>query len=253
MKRNQTKVSRAERQLNHAQKAFEHENPEVLSVRFRVAKPLKALNPEQAKYINAIKNFECVIGIGPAGTGKTYVAARYAIDSLVEGNIEKIILVRPNVPLGNDIGSLPGTMLEKMYPWIAPFIDAFDDRIDHKQLEKFLELGVIEVLPVQFLRGRSIKNAIILADEIQNLNVEEMKCLLTRPAMGSRLYLSGDVNQCDLHKSKYSGLQMLVELSRMYERKPFTIVELEVNTRSGLSAFFSNSIEQWEDKYILEE
>lgn len=246
MKKKPNQSSSSERNFRRAEKAYQHEQSDMVVVRAKQHKPLKALNPEQARYISAIQNFECVVGIGPAGTGKTYVAARYAIDALVEGKIEKIILVRPNVPLGNDIGSLPGTMLEKMLPWIAPFIDAFDDRIDRKQLEKFLELGVIEVLPVQFLRGRSVKNAVILADEIQNLNVEEMKCLVTRPAMGSKLFLSGDVKQCDLHKSKYSGLQMLVDLSAMYERKPFTIVELETNTRSGLSAFFSEAVEQWE-------
>lgn len=245
MKRNQTKVSRAERQLNHAQKAFEHENPEVLSVRFRAAKPLVPRNPEQSRYFNALKNFECVAGIGPAGTGKTYIAARYAIDCLLAGEIHRIVLVRPNVPLGNDIGSLPGTLLEKMMPWISPYIDAFDERIDRIQLEKFLAKGVIEVLPVQFLRGRSIKDAFILADEVQNLTVPEFECLLTRPAAGSKIFISGDIKQCDLGKDRCSGLNMVIDIYEQCDRAPFTIVALESNVRSGLSAFFSDQISDW--------
>lgn len=239
-------ISRNERRAAYAQKAVEREaESEFVAVKYKAVKPLTPRNPEQARYINAIKNFDCVVGIGPAGTGKTYIAARMAIDALLAGDIEKIVLVRPNVPLGPDLGSLPGTMLEKMMPWIAPYIDAFDERIDRFQLEKFLMKGVIEVLPVQFLRGRSIKRAYILGDEIQNLSIEAFDCLLTRPAEGSKMFLSGDINQCDLGTAKYSGLNMVIDIYENYQRAPFTIIELETNVRSGLSAFFGEAVNEW--------
>lgn len=202
---------------------------------------LEARNPEQKKFINTIKNFSVTVGIGAAGTGKTMIAAVLAAQALEAGTYDHIVLIRPNEPLGKSIGALPGDHLAKLEPYIAPFRDGLERVISKGYLKYLLNpdnTGAIwiEVVGVEFLRGRTFNNAFILVDEAQNLSVEAMKCLLTRFGEGSKMVITGDIDQMDIKGE--SGLQLLLDINDSYERKPMAVVTLETCERSAEAAFF---------------
>ena len=160
----------------------------------------------QKRYIEAIRAFDIVIGIGPAGTGKTYLAMAMAISSLVRKEIDRIILTRPAVEAGEKLGFLPGDLLEKVNPYLRPLYDALHDMMDLEKASRLLQKGVIEVAPLAFMRGRTLNDSFVILDEAQNTTAEQMKMFLTRLGFNSKAVITGDITQIDLPPGRPSGL-----------------------------------------------
>ena len=167
---------------------------------------IKARSPLQASYMEAMLQDELVFGIGPAGTGKTYLAVCAAVSMLVSGQIDRIILSRPAVEAGERLGFLPGDMKEKVDPYMRPIYDALYENLPSDQVTRKLESGEVEVAPLAFMRGRTLKNAFILLDEAQNTTPVQMKMFLTRLGENSRMVITGDLSQIDLPRGQRSGL-----------------------------------------------
>ncbi|MCK5505163.1 MAG: PhoH family protein [Thermodesulfovibrionia bacterium] len=160
----------------------------------------------QKKYIEAIKKFDMVIGIGPAGTGKTYLAMAMAINALLKKQVSRIILARPAVEAGERLGFLPGDLYEKINPYLRPLYDALFDMMEAEKAHKLIERGVIEIAPLAFMRGRTLNDSFVILDEAQNTTSEQMKMYLTRLGFNSRTVITGDITQVDLPTGKTSGL-----------------------------------------------
>lgn len=166
-----------------------------------------ARTPKQADYLIAIDESELVFSEGPAGTGKTYLAVAKAVERLVRGDVERIILSRPAVEAGEQLGFLPGDMREKVDPYLRPLYDALHDMMPGQQVQKRLESGEIEVAPLAFMRGRTLANAFVILDEAQNTTAVQMKMFLTRLGENSRMVITGDLSQVDLPRGTRSGLR----------------------------------------------
>ena len=160
----------------------------------------------QARYVAALQRHDIVFAIGPAGTGKTYLAVAAAVSALKSRQVERIILVRPAVEAGESLGFLPGDMKDKVDPYLRPLYDALNDLLSYEKIRRFLDLGVIEVAPLAYMRGRTLNNAFVILDEAQNTTVGQMKMFLTRLGYGSKAVITGDVTQIDLGASMVSGL-----------------------------------------------
>jgi len=160
----------------------------------------------QRRYIEAIQNRDIVFGIGPAGTGKTYLAVAMAVQALMQKHVNRIVLARPAVEAGEKLGFLPGDLQDKVDPYLRPLYDALFDLIEYERVTKLLEKRVIEVAPLAFMRGRTISDAFVILDEAQNTTSEQMKMFLTRIGFGSKAVITGDVTQIDLPTGKRSGL-----------------------------------------------
>jgi phosphate starvation-inducible PhoH-like protein len=160
----------------------------------------------QRRYLEAIDQFDIVFGVGPAGTGKTYLAMAQAVAYLVAKRVTRIILARPAVEAGEKLGFLPGDLQEKVNPYLRPLYDALYDMLDADRVERLLERGVIEVAPIAFMRGRTLNDAFVILDEAQNTTSEQMKMFLTRLGFGSKAVVTGDVTQIDLPHGRVSGL-----------------------------------------------
>ena len=169
-------------------------------------------SPTQAEYIRAIDDCELVFGLGPAGTGKTYLAVAKAVERLITGEVDRIVLSRPAVEAGEHLGFLPGDMRDKVDPYMRPLYDALYDMLPGPQVAKRLESGEIEVAPLAFMRGRTLGNAFIILDEAQNTTAVQMKMLLTRLGENSRMVVTGDLSQVDLPRGTRSGLRDAVEI-----------------------------------------
>lgn len=169
-------------------------------------KAVRARTPMQAEYLKALEANEVVFGIGPAGTGKTYLAVAAAVAALRAKRVDRIILVRPAVEAGESLGFLPGDMQEKVDPYLRPMYDALADLMSYDKMRRFLELGVIEIAPLAFMRGRTLHNSFVILDEAQNTTVRQMKMFLTRLGVNSRAVITGDVTQIDLRNPDTSGL-----------------------------------------------
>ena len=164
----------------------------------------KTLN--QKLYIEAIEKHDMVFGIGPAGTGKTYLAVSMAVRALLEKKISRIVLTRPAVEAGERLGFLPGTLQEKIDPYLKPLYDALYDMLDVERVDRNVERGVIEIAPIAFMRGRTLNDSFVILDEAQNTTTEQMKMFLTRIGYGSKVVITGDITQIDLPIGKMSGL-----------------------------------------------
>jgi phosphate starvation-inducible PhoH-like protein len=160
----------------------------------------------QARYVAALQKHDIVFAIGPAGTGKTYLAVAAAVSALKARQVERILLVRPAVEAGENLGFLPGDMKDKVDPYLRPLYDALNDILSYEKIRRFLDLGVIEVAPLAYMRGRTLNSAFVILDEAQNTTVGQMKMFLTRLGYGSRAVITGDVTQIDLGKQHASGL-----------------------------------------------
>ncbi len=178
----------------------------ILSNRGRTIRP-KTLN--QKRYVDAIDKHTVVFGIGPAGTGKTYLAMAKAVQALTAKQVNRIILTRPAVEAGERLGFLPGTLSEKIDPYLRPLYDALHDMLDPETIPKLLAAGTIEVAPLAYMRGRTLNDAFILLDEAQNTSPEQMKMFLTRLGFGSKIVVTGDVTQVDLPTGVQSGLRVV--------------------------------------------
>jgi phosphate starvation-inducible protein PhoH and related proteins len=182
---------------------------DVLSRRGKTIRP-KTLN--QKRYVDAIDTNTIVFGIGPAGTGKTYLAMAKAVNALQTKQISRIILTRPAVEAGERLGFLPGTLSEKIDPYLRPLYDALHDMMDPELIPKLMSAGVIEVAPLAYMRGRSLNDAFIILDEAQNTTPEQMKMFLTRLGFGSKMVVTGDITQMDLPGGTKSGLRAAVDI-----------------------------------------
>ena len=171
----------------------------------------------QKKYLNALNNYELVFGLGPAGTGKSYLAVAKGIDMLKKGLVEKIILTRPAVEAGERLGFLPGDMKEKIDPYLRPIYDAFYEMMPSDRVEKKIQSGEIEIAPLAFMRGRTFTNSYVIVDEAQNTTSVQMKMVLTRIGEGSRMVINGDLSQVDLPKGQMSGLKECQEILNKIE------------------------------------
>jgi len=175
-------------------------------------KVVKARTPTQSEYMRAIQKKDLVFGVGPAGTGKTYIAVAFAAHCLERGLVERIILSRPAVEAGERLGFLPGDMRDKVDPYLRPLYDALYDVLPPEKVERDIETGVIEVAPLAFMRGRTLSNAFVILDEAQNTSSMQMKMFLTRIGEGSKMIVTGDPSQIDLPPGTKSGLIEAVEL-----------------------------------------
>jgi phosphate starvation-inducible PhoH-like protein len=167
------------------------------------------VNPKsvnQRRYLDAIEQFDIVFGVGPAGTGKTYLAMAQAVSYLVNKKVSRVVLARPAVEAGEKLGFLPGDLQEKVNPYLRPLYDALFDMMDSERAMRLLERGVIEVAPLAFMRGRTLNDAFVILDEAQNTTSEQMKMFLTRLGFGSKAVVTGDITQIDLPNARMSGL-----------------------------------------------
>lgn len=201
------------REFSHALNVVKHEGAETLKnlvsdrVQTHERKPgVTAKTVGQKKYLDAIRKHDVTFGIGPAGTGKTYLAVATALSALREGKASRIILTRPAVEAGEALGFLPGDLYEKITPYLRPLHDALHDMLPAEEIQKLMERGTIEIAPLAYMRGRTLNNAFIILDEAQNSTTEQMLMFLTRLGHGSKAVVTGDETQVDLPAHKHSGL-----------------------------------------------
>ncbi|MFN8548839.1 MAG: PhoH family protein [Candidatus Eisenbacteria bacterium] len=186
--------------------------PEDGIVFFGDKRVVKVRTPVQAKYVEGLLSDDIVFGIGPAGTGKTYLAVAVALRLLREKQVEKIVLTRPAVEAGESLGFLPGDLQEKVDPYLRPLYDAMQDMVHYEKLQRFLQLGVIEVVPLAYMRGRTLARSYVILDEAQNATLTQMKMFLTRLGPGSKACVTGDVTQIDLEHPEKSGLLLIQDI-----------------------------------------
>ncbi|MGE0591391.1 MAG: PhoH family protein [Vicinamibacterales bacterium] len=180
----------------------------------------RRVNPKsinQRAYLDAIEQYDIVFGVGPAGTGKTYLAMAQAVNYLVGKKVSRIVLARPAVEAGEKLGFLPGDLQEKVNPYLRPLYDALFDMMDTEKAQRLLERGVIEVAPIAFMRGRTLNDAFVILDEAQNTTSEQMKMFLTRLGFGSKAVVTGDITQIDLPTGRTSGLIEALDVVRHVE------------------------------------
>jgi len=181
----------------------------IVSNRGRSIRPKTA---NQKRYVDAIEDHTITFGIGPAGTGKTYLAMAKAVSALQAKKVNRIVLTRPAVEAGEHLGFLPGSLNEKIDPYLRPLFDALHDMIDIETIPRMMQSGIIEVAPLAFMRGRTLNDAFIILDEAQNTTPEQMKMFLTRLGFGSKMVITGDVTQIDLPNGQHSGLRVVRDI-----------------------------------------
>ena len=188
---------------------------EVMEKEIKIKTPKKSIVPRgnnQRSYIESINQYDINFGIGPAGTGKTYLAVASAVDALLKEKVDRIILMRPAVEAGEKLGFLPGDLSQKVDPYLRPLYDALYEMLGIERTEKYLEKGIVEIAPLAYMRGRTLNNSFIIVDESQNTTKEQMKMILTRMGFGSYLLINGDLTQIDLPKNIESGLAHAVRV-----------------------------------------
>jgi phosphate starvation-inducible PhoH-like protein len=215
----------------------------ILSRRGKNIRP-KTLN--QKRYVDAIDNHTIVFGIGPAGTGKTYLAVAKAVQALQAKQVTRIILTRPAVEAGERLGFLPGTLNDKIDPYLRPLMDALHDMIDPETIPRLLAAGTIEVAPLAYMRGRTLNDSFIILDEAQNTTVEQMKMFLTRLGFGSRIVVTGDVTQVDLPGGTRSGLRVVREILTDIDDVSFANLSSADVVRHRLVGEIVDAYERWD-------
>jgi phosphate starvation-inducible PhoH-like protein len=218
---------------------------DILSRRGRTIRP-KTLN--QKRYVDAIDAHTIVFGIGPAGTGKTYLAMAKAVQSLQAKQVNRIILTRPAVEAGERLGFLPGTLYEKIDPYLRPLYDALHDMIDPESIPRLMQAGTIEVAPLAYMRGRSLNDAFIILDEAQNTTPEQMKMFLTRLGFGSKIVVTGDVTQVDLPGGQRSGLRIVREILGGVDDVHFSTLTSHDVVRHQLVGDIVDAYERWQNQ-----
>ena len=184
---------------------------------------VRARGSNQTEYLNNVRSHDLTFGIGPAGTGKTYLAVACAVEALQEERVRRIILVRPAVEAGERLGFLPGDLSQKVDPYLRPMYDALYEMMGFERVAKLIERNVIEVAPLAFIRGRSLNDSFVILDEAQNTTNEQMKMFLTRIGFGSKAVVTGDITQVDLPSAKQSGLRSVIDILRGVRGIAFTL------------------------------
>ncbi|KWW21681.1 MULTISPECIES: PhoH family protein [Peribacillus] len=207
-------------------------------------KSIKVKTIGQRYYIQAIKKHDLVFGIGPAGTGKTYLAVVMAINALKNGQVKRIILTRPAVEAGESLGFLPGDLKEKVDPYLRPLYDALHDLLGMEQTQRMIERGTIEIAPLAYMRGRTLEDAFVILDEAQNTTEAQMKMFLTRLGFGSKMVITGDRTQIDLPKGMKSGLVRVEEILKNVKGLSFVYFEQSDVVRHPLVAKIITAYEQ---------
>ena len=215
----------------------------ILSRRGRTIRP-KTLN--QKRYVDAIDRHTIVFGIGPAGTGKTYLAMAKAVQSLQAKQVTRIILTRPAVEAGERLGFLPGTLSDKIDPYLRPLYDALHDMLDPESIPRLMAAGTIEVAPLAYMRGRTLNDAFIILDEAQNTTPEQMKMFLTRLGFGSKIVVTGDVTQVDLPGGQRSGLRVVREILDDVDDVMFSLLTSSDVVRHRLVGHIVDAYERWD-------
>ena len=206
----------------------------------------------QKKYVVAIQHYDLVFGIGPAGTGKTYLAMATAVSALKSGDVGRIILTRPAVEAGESLGFLPGDMLAKVDPYLRPLYDALYDMMPVEKIQTYMERGVIEVAPLAFMRGRTLNNSFVVLDEAQNSTIEQMKMFLTRLGFSSKAVVTGDITQIDLPPERGSGLMQIQNILADVEGIEFVYLTGEDVVRHELVQRIIEAYEVYEAKISVD-
>lgn len=242
-----TAIMMATTKSNGANGEAHPQEPEIsIATKKRIVFPR---SPKQSDYIKAMQTSEMVFGIGPAGTGKTYLAVAMAVSLFLAGKIDRIILTRPAVEAGEHLGFLPGDMKEKVDPYLRPLYDALNDMLPPDQVLKLLANGEIEVAPLAFMRGRTLSNAFVILDEAQNTTVMQMKMFLTRLGSHSRMVINGDMTQIDLPIGVTSGLNHAAAVLKNVHEIPFIIFDEKDVVRHPLVGKIVNAYEQYTKKH----
>jgi phosphate starvation-inducible PhoH-like protein len=202
----------------------------------------------QKEYVDAIRNYDIVFGIGPAGTGKTYLAMAMAVNALKTQRVSRIILTRPAIEAGEKLGFLPGDMYEKVAPYLRPLYDALYDMMEPNMIEDYLEMGIIEVVPLAYMRGRTLNDAFIILDEAQNSTPEQMKMFLTRLGFDSKAVITGDITQSDLPSGVQSGLIQVIGILKDIEGIKFIYLTKDDIVRHELVQQILEAYERYESK-----
>jgi phosphate starvation-inducible PhoH-like protein len=206
---------------------------EEIGTNFR-GRPIYVKTRGQRDYVSSIRRKDIVFGIGPAGTGKTYLAVVMAVNALRKGEVKRIVLTRPAVEAGENLGFLPGDLQEKVDPYLRPLYDSLYDVLGNENVHKFMERGVIEVAPLAYMRGRTLDDSFVILDEAQNTTPEQMKMFLTRLGYGSKMVITGDITQIDLPKGKLSGLHEAMRILRDVDGIAFSLLSEEDVVRHHL-------------------
>ncbi len=214
--------------------------PQEVTIRVKRG-TLRARGANQAKYLHAIATHDINFGIGPAGTGKTFLAVAMAVEALNEARVQRLVLVRPAVEAGEKLGFLPGDLTQKVDPYLRPLYDALYEMLGVEKVVKLLERNVIEIAPLAYMRGRTLNDAYVILDEAQNTTIEQMKMFLTRIGFGSTAVVTGDMTQIDLPKHQKSGLKDALEVLRNVNGISFTFFESRDVVRHPLVARIVNA------------
>jgi phosphate starvation-inducible PhoH-like protein len=216
----------------------------ILSTR---GKTIRAKTLNQKNYVDAIDANTVIFGIGPAGTGKTYLAMAKAVQALQQKEVSRIILTRPAVEAGERLGFLPGTLSDKIDPYLRPLYDALHDMMDPESIPRLMAAGTIEVAPLAYMRGRTLNDAFIILDEAQNTTPEQMKMFLTRLGFGSKMVVTGDITQVDLPFGTRSGLRIVEEILQGIEDVNFSVLDASDVVRHRLVGDIVNAYSIWDE------
>lgn len=221
-----------------------YDKPITLNVK---GKPIVAKTLGQRHYVTAIRNYDLVFGIGPAGTGKTYLAVVMAVKALKAGEVKRIILTRPAVEAGESLGFLPGDLKEKVDPYLRPLYDALHDVLGVEQTARLMERGTIEIAPLAYMRGRTLEDAFVILDEAQNTTPEQMKMFLTRLGFGSKMVVNGDLTQVDLPRGKKSGLLVAMNVLKHVKELAFIYLQPSDVVRHVLVQKIIDAYEEYDE------
>ncbi|MCX8618889.1 PhoH family protein [Gilliamella sp. B2923] len=210
---------------------------------------IKPRTANQAQYIAHVLDYDISFGIGPAGTGKTYLAVAAAVDALEKQQIRRIVLTRPAVEAGEKLGFLPGDLSQKVDPYLRPLYDALFEMLGFEKVEKLIEKSVIEVAPLAYMRGRTLNDAFIILDESQNTTIEQMKMFLTRIGFNSKAVITGDITQIDLPRHQKSGLRHAIEVLSQVDEISFNFFNSEDVVRHPVVAKIVNAYDKWEEQH----
>lgn len=209
---------------------------------------VRGRGPNQQRYLRNISQYDINFGVGPAGTGKTYLAVASAVEALENDTVRRLLLVRPAVEAGERLGFLPGDLAQKIDPYLRPLYDALYEMMGFERVAKLIERNVIEIAPLAYMRGRTLNEAFVILDEAQNTTVEQMKMFMTRLGFGSKAVITGDVTQIDLPSSKASGLRQVIEVLKDIDGISFTFFQARDVVRHPLVQRIVTAYEAYEEQ-----